>query len=75
MEFTIDKIAAIANNSNFDNRKKIDELLHMDCLMYAYLGTDSTDDEREAVKNMSQVIYQAICEIDNEEGSMLINTD
>jgi V8-like Glu-specific endopeptidase len=75
MEFTIDKIAAIANNSNFDNRKKIDELLHMDCLMYAYLGTDSTDDEREAVKNMSQVIYQAIFEIDNEEGSMLINTD
>jgi hypothetical protein len=75
MEFTKDKIEAIVSNDDFDNRKKIDELLRMDCIMYAYLGTDSTDEERNEVKDMSQNIYQAIYSVDKEEGSMLIQKD
>lgn len=75
MEFTKDKIEAIVSNDDFDNRKKIDELLRMDCAMYTYLGTDSTDEERNEVKDMSQDIYQAIYSIDKEEGSILIQKD
>jgi hypothetical protein len=75
MEFTKDKIEAIVSNDDFDNRKKIDELLRMDCAMYTYLGTDSTDEERNEVKDMSQNIYQAIYSIDKEEGSILIQKD
>lgn len=72
MEFTKGEITSIVNNNNFDKRKKIDELLHMDCLMYAYLGIDSTEEERNNVKDMSQVIYQAIYDIDSEQGAVLI---
>jgi hypothetical protein len=75
MEFTKDKIESIVSNDDFDNRKKIDELLRMDCAMYTYLGTDSTDEERNEVKDMSQNIYQAIYSIDKEEGSILIQKD
>jgi hypothetical protein len=75
MEFTKDKIESIVSNDDFDNRKKIDELLRMDCAMYTYLGTDSTDEERNEVKDMSQDIYQAIYSIDKEEGSILIQKD
>ena len=42
------------------DQQKIDQLLHIDCNLYANLGTDSTRAEKDEVKRKSIEIYRTI---------------
>lgn len=67
-------IKAIENNKSLSKLEKIDALLKADCSMYTSLGIDSTPEEREAVRKMSQEVYKAIQRYDNESYKMLIDS-
>lgn len=60
MDYNINDIEKILNFTSWTPRKKIDTLLHMDCIMYAQLGIDSTKKEKEEVKKNSRKIYRGI---------------
>ena len=45
------------------DQQKIDQLLHIDCNLYANLGTDSTRAEKDEVKRKSIEIYRTIKKI------------
>ena len=49
MDYNVNDIEKILNFTSWTPRKKIDTLLHMDCIMYAQLGIDSTKKEKEEV--------------------------
>ena len=72
MAYGIDDIEKISTFSTWSTKKKVDELLHMDALMYCNLGTDSTEAERKEVKGNSKKIYQAIKKIDAPTGECLL---
>ena len=76
MGYTITDIESIFSTESMTSQEKIDELLRIDCSMYASLGTDSSDSDRSNVKAISNRIYRLINELDSEVGSLLmINTD
>ena len=50
------------------DRQKIDVLLHMDAILYANMGTDSTPEERSETKKRSRLIYRVIKTIDLDTG-------
>lgn len=67
---------SIVGYSTWSLKKKIDTLLHIDCIMYANLGTDSSKTERTETKRSSRVIYRAIRKLDEALGrSLLISED
>lgn len=67
----IDKILGY---KSWGDRRKIDSLLEMDCIMYTELGTDSTKKERDDVKKMSRKIYKAIKSIDPLMGGPMLSS-
>ncbi len=67
----IDKILGY---KSWGNRRKIDSLLEMDCIMYTELGVDSTKKERDEVKKMSRKIYKAIKSIDPLIGGPMLSS-
>jgi hypothetical protein len=67
----IDKILGY---KSWGNRRKIDSLLEMDCIMYTELGVDSTKKERDDVKKMSRKIYKAIKSIDPLIGGPMLSS-
>tara|TARA_R110000824_G_scaffold22084_4_gene81375 strand:+ start:2867 stop:3103 length:237 start_codon:yes stop_codon:yes gene_type:complete len=72
MAYDIDDIDKVLNFSSWSTKRKVDELLHMDSLMYCNLGTDSTAEERKEVKGYSKKIYRAIKTIDSHTGACLL---
>lgn len=66
------EIDQIAESMALDDRGKIDRLLHMDALLYANMGTDSTAEERSDVKRKSRMIYRVIKSIDVEMGDTFL---
>lgn len=60
MEYTVNDIEKILEFKSWSNKEKEDELLRIDCAMYTYLGTDSTNQDREKVKKNSRKIYRAL---------------
>ena len=60
MDYNVNDMEKILNFTSWTPRKKIDTLLHMDCIMYAQLGIDSTKKEKEEVKKNSRKIYRGI---------------
>lgn len=68
MEYTLDDIDKIVEFKTWSNKKKLDELLRIDCQQYTNLGSDSTNAEREEVKQYSRKIYRLIKTIDKELG-------
>ena len=56
------------------DKQKIDELLHIDCNLYANLGTDSTREEKEEVKRRSLIIYRLIKTLDKKLGDEFLYT-
>jgi len=72
MAYTITDIEKIAGFKSWTNEQKIDELLRIDCSMYARLGTDSTQSERSDVKSNSKKIYKLIKSIDEEVGNLFL---
>lgn len=67
-----EKIDQIAENAELDDRQKIDELLRIDAMLYANMGTDSTSEERADTKKRSRLIYRTIKAIDMETGELFL---
>lgn len=72
MEYKYDDIDRIVNFSTWSDKKKIDELFRIDTYMYADLGKDSSNKDREEVRKKSRYIYRAIQKIDPVMGKELI---
>tara|TARA_R110002012_G_scaffold42523_2_gene115731 strand:+ start:19320 stop:19562 length:243 start_codon:yes stop_codon:yes gene_type:complete len=68
MVYTVDDIEKIVEFKSWTERKKIDELLRIDCSLYCNLGTDSSFNEKKQVKKNSRKIYQNIRKIDKRIG-------
>ena len=62
----------IAINFKKSIKERTDELLALDCDMYANLGIDSTLQERQEVKKNSKHIYSCIRGINEQTGKLLL---
>jgi|TARA_B110000908_G_scaffold37787_1_gene45409 hypothetical protein len=72
MDYKFEDIQKIIDFKSWVDKKKIDELLRIDCTMYTNLGLDSLKKDREETKRRSKVIYRAISKIDEAFGKSLI---
>tara|TARA_B110000438_G_C15809534_1_gene648983 strand:+ start:671 stop:904 length:234 start_codon:yes stop_codon:yes gene_type:complete len=72
MDYKFEDIQKIIDFKSWVDKKKIDELLRIDCTMYTNLGLDSLKKDREETKRRSKVIYKAISKIDEAFGKNLI---
>lgn len=72
MDYTINDIDKILEFKTWSDRRKIDELLRMDCEMYTNLGIDSTKKEKSEVTKNSRRIYKAIKTIDQKMGQTFL---
>lgn len=72
MEYTATEIDKVLNKKSWSPEKKIDELLHKDCNMYANLGSDSSKKDKEEVKKVSRKIYNAIKSLDHNQGTLFL---
>jgi|TARA_B110000046_G_scaffold18022_1_gene17232 hypothetical protein len=72
MDYKFEDIQKIIDFKSWADKKKIDELLRIDCTMYTNLGLDSLKKDREETKRRSKVIYKAISKIDEAFGKSLI---
>ena len=50
MNYKYKDIEKFTQFTSWTDKQKIDELLRIDCSLYAHLGTDSTKAEKEEVK-------------------------
>ena len=66
------KIDKIIGYKTWSDRRKIDALLEMDCIMYTNLGLDSTKEEIKNVKVASKKIYRGISKIDKTLGDTMM---
>jgi|TARA_R100000278_G_C5473180_1_gene165269 hypothetical protein len=69
-EFT--DIKKITQFKTWTDRQKIDEMLRIDCNLYAQLGIDSNKADKEDVKKKSRVIYKTIKTIDKNMGESFL---
>jgi len=69
MEYTVNDIEKIISFTSWNTRKKIDELLRIDCYMYTNLGIDSSSKERTTASKNSRKIYRAIKNLDYKIGN------
>lgn len=72
MDYKFEDIQKVIDFKSWADKKKIDELLRIDCTMYANLGLDSLKKDREETKRRSKIIYKAISKIDEAFGKSLI---
>jgi len=72
-KYTIEDVDKIAGYSTWSVKKKIDALLHIDCIMYANLGTDSTKTDRLDTKRKSRAVYRAIKKLDHTMGDSFLS--
>ena len=73
MAYTLNDIDKIVEFRSWSDKKKIDELLRIDCDLYCNLGLESTKADREEAKKNSRRIYRAIKLIDQGLGSDFLN--
>lgn len=66
------KIDKIVGYKTWSDRRKIDALLEMDCIMYTNLGLDSTKEEIRNVKVASRKIYRGVSRIDKTLGDTMV---
>ena len=74
MRYSFDTIDEIVDHKSWSDKKKLDELLRIDCALYANLGKDSTQVEREGVKKMSRAIYRRIRKVNELKGKLFIES-
>ena len=72
MKYKYENIDRFMEYKTWSDKQKIDELLHIDCNLYANLGTDSTKDEKDEVKRKSLIIYRLIKTLDRKLGDELL---
>ena len=73
MEYTISDIEKIVEFKTWSNKKKVDELLRLDCNQYTNLGINSSKKEVEEVNKTSRKIYRLIKKIDKELGEKFLH--
>lgn len=64
----------IATDFQLSIKERTDALLKLDCDMYANLGTDSSNKEKQEVKKNSKHIYKQIKGIDEVSGDILLKS-
>lgn len=69
MEYAINDIDKIVEFSSWSDKKKIDELLRIDCTMYTNLGLESTKSDRQTARKSSRKIYRLIKTLDYKMGN------
>jgi len=75
MRYTYKDIEKFIQFTSWTDKQKIDELLRIDCSLYAHLGTDSTKAEKEEVKRKSIEIYRTIKTLDKQLGDELLYSE
>jgi len=75
MKYNYENIDRFMEYKTWSDKQKIDELLHIDCNLYANLGTDSTKAEKEEVKRKSIEIYRTIKTLDKKLGDELLYSE
>ena len=73
MEYTLSDIEKIVEFKTWSNKKKVDELLRLDCNQYANLGINSSKKEVEEVNKTSRKIYRLIKKVDKELGEKFLH--
>jgi hypothetical protein len=71
-KYKFEDIEKIQGYTSWSEKKKIDTFLHMDCVMYANLGSNSTKGEVAEVKRKSRTIYKAIKVVNPTLGESLL---
>lgn len=72
MKYKYENIDRFMEYKSWSDKQKIDQLLHIDCNLYANLGKDSTKDEKDEVKRKSLIIYRLIKTLDRKLGDELL---
>lgn len=72
MRYKFEDIEKILEFKTWSHKQKIDELLRIDCNLYANLGSDSTKTDKETVKKKSRIIYKLIKTIDSVMGESFL---
>lgn len=67
--YTINDIDKITEFKSWNDKKKIDELLRIDCDMYTNLGLESSKNQRAITKSNSKKIYRLIKKINYKIGN------
>jgi hypothetical protein len=73
MEYTLSDIEKIVEFKTWSNKKKVDELLRLDCIQYTNLGINSSKKEVEEVNKTSRKIYRLIKKVDKELGEKFLH--
>jgi hypothetical protein len=72
MKYKYEDKEKILEFKTWSDKQKIDELLRIDCNLYANLGTDSTPEEKAEAKRKSIIIYRLIKTLDKKLGDELL---
>ena len=72
MKYKYEDKEKIIKFTSWTDKQKIDELLRIDCNLYANLGTDSTSEEKQEAKRKSIIIYRLIKTLDKKLGDELL---
>jgi len=75
MKYNYENIDKFMEYKTWSDKQKIDQLLHIDCNLYANLGTDSTKEEKEEVKRKSLIIYRLIKTLDKKLGDEFLYSE
>jgi hypothetical protein len=75
MKYKYENIDKFMEYKTWSDKQKIDQLLHIDCNLYANLGTDSTKEEKEEVKRKSLIIYRLIKTLDKKLGDEFLYSE
>jgi hypothetical protein len=73
MAYSYKDIEKISSLKTWTDKQKLDELLWIDCNLYANLGIDSTKTEVSLVAATSKKIYKLIKKIDEPMGNLFLN--
>ena len=72
MLYSENDLEKIYEFKSWSDRKKIDELLRIDCEMYANLGIESPKKDKDSTRVNSRKIYRIIKRIDHAMGAQLL---
>ena len=72
MKYKYEDIEKILEFKSWPEKKKIDELLRIDCTMYTNMGIDSSKKERLETKRRSKSIYKIIQKLNPEVGKSFL---
>ena len=72
MKYNYEDIEKILEFKSWPEKRKIDELLRIDCTMYSNMGIDSSKKERLETKRRSKSIYKIIQKLNPEVGKSFL---